>query len=87
MPIIHSMLSAGRIPPAFLRNIVSYSDETNQGGWKMEACDLFFILSISSHASAVTQFVAVDPTLSVGLSGSRHMGLDWNLMGKKKTFL
>lgn len=46
-------------------------------GQKIEACDLFFIFSIVSHVSAVTQYVIVVPTLSVGLSGSGDSELGW----------
>lgn len=48
----------------------------NPEGWEIETCGLFFTLSIVSHASAVIQYVAVDPTQSVRLSGSRDMELD-----------
>lgn len=40
----------------------------------MEACDLFLILSIVSHDSAVTQYVAVVLTLSVGLETAGWIG-------------
>lgn len=77
-------LSTVHIPFAFLRILFHIMMKQTRGAKDRSVWFVFlFLFSIVSHVSAVTQYVTVVPTLSLGLSGSGDSKLGWINLGVK----